>query len=132
MSTAETDTPVDEWATHLVESSAFRHINASPACRGYCSVSAGRVRCGNCEWLLSGRLDDAGELRSARFAMLALATIGAAIGPLRSMRRVRLRDPLRVGELATLNEHGEAVFCHYAGRVVYRDQDGVVIDTRDQ
>jgi hypothetical protein len=69
----------DDWADRLVEATAFRHIARSPECRGYTIVSSGRSLCGNCEWQLSGRMSDAGELRSARFALAALATIGLAV-----------------------------------------------------
>lgn len=69
----------DDWADRIVEACAFRHIEASPRCRGYCMFGAGRALCGLCEWQLSGRLDDRGEARSARFAMCALATFGLAI-----------------------------------------------------
>lgn len=69
----------DDWATHVVEAAGFTHIAMSPACVGWCIIGSGRALCGLCEWQLSGRLDDVGEQRSARFALFALAMIGAAI-----------------------------------------------------
>lgn len=70
---------VDNWAESIVQSMAFRHIARSPSCRGWTTFTAGRVFCGECGWALSGRLDDAGSERSARFAIAALATIGSAV-----------------------------------------------------
>lgn len=69
----------DDWAVHLVELAAFHHIAGNAPCVGFCIVGAGRALCGNCEWQLSGRMDDRGEQRSARFALFALAMIGAAV-----------------------------------------------------
>lgn len=68
----------DNWAECIVEAEAFRHIADHPACLGYCMASSGCAVCGNCDWQLSGRMDDVGEARSARFAFAALATIGLA------------------------------------------------------
>lgn len=70
----------DEWATTLVTSSAWIHLSWSPVCLGWALTHNGRVTCGRCNWRISGRLDDVGTTRSARFALLALAQIGQAFG----------------------------------------------------
>jgi hypothetical protein len=121
----------DDWAANIVEAAAFRHIATRRDCLGYCITSSGRVVCGMCGWSLSARMEDVGEIRSAEFAHFALATIGAAIAPTVCMRRYPMGDPLLVGEIAAIDDQGRAVFCRYAGRVVHRDAQGVVIDTRD-
>lgn len=69
----------DSWAAALVESAAFYHLAGNAPCIGYTSASSGRALCGNCGWQLSGRLDDRGEERSARFVLFALAAIGEAV-----------------------------------------------------
>ena len=69
----------DQWATSLVLRAAFMHIRLSRSCIGYTIASSGRTICGACEWRLSARLADAGELGGARFALFALAAIGEVI-----------------------------------------------------
>jgi hypothetical protein len=73
--------PAGDWAMRLVEWSAFMHVDASAGrCRGYTMSSSGRAICGFCRWELSGRMEDAGEERSARFALYVLASIGLVVG----------------------------------------------------
>lgn len=76
---ADLDQVRDEWAEDLVHASAFRHVRAEPACTGYTMASSGRTTCWRCGWQLSGRLEDVGEVRSARFAYAALARVGEAL-----------------------------------------------------
>jgi hypothetical protein len=70
----------DQWASELVQTSAWMHLDRSPICLGYVMSSSGRAFCGRCQWQLSARLEDLGELRSARFAMFVLAWIGMIVG----------------------------------------------------
>lgn len=70
----------NEWARELVQTSAWMHLDASPVCLGYVMTTNGRAFCGRCTWALSGRLEDAGEQRSARFALFVLAWIGLIVG----------------------------------------------------
>ncbi len=65
-----------QWAERLVELAAFMHVAADRDHAGYTVVGSGRALCGMCEWSMSGRLSDAGEQRSARFALFALGAIG--------------------------------------------------------
>lgn len=69
----------DDWAEVIVQTSAFRHVVASPACIGYTMASSGRAWCGCCSWGLSGRLRDVGTLGSASFALAAIARVGEVL-----------------------------------------------------
>lgn len=66
----------EQWAERLVEIAAFAHVGFSKVCTGYTMASSGRAICGNCEWQMSGRMSDAGEQRSGRFALFVLGAIG--------------------------------------------------------
>lgn len=68
-----------QWAERLVELAAFAHVAYSKVCTGFTMVGSGRALCGNCEWQLSGRMDDAGEERSARFGLFVLGCFGDRI-----------------------------------------------------
>jgi hypothetical protein len=69
----------DDWAKSLVQSSAFLHVTAEPACAGYTLASSGRASCGLCGWRMSARLGDVGTVESALFAGAVLARVGAAV-----------------------------------------------------
>lgn len=68
----------DEWAKGLVHWAAFTHVGAEPRCTGYTMASSGRATCGACGWRMSAWVRDAGTTESARFALAALAQVGAA------------------------------------------------------
>lgn len=69
----------DDWAEALVQTSAWLHVDLSPDCTGWTMASSGRAVCGLCEWQCSARMTDAGEVRSARFVLFALAAIGGIV-----------------------------------------------------
>ncbi len=67
----------DDWAGTILLTESFAHIGTSPACLGYAMTSDGLAWCGLCGWRMSARLRDAEGLPRARFAMAALARVGA-------------------------------------------------------
>jgi hypothetical protein len=105
----------DDWAFDLVVAASFRHAMANVECVGFTITSAGRAVCGNCGWAVSGRLDDAGEERSARFALCALARIGEAVAVAQEVAVAFMQE-----------QHGEHV------RDVRLDGDGGIIATLTQ
>jgi len=79
-STAEASPePCDSWAEILVQVTAFAHVRASPACRGFTTYSSGRAGCCCCRWGMSARLQDVGAPGSALFAQAAIARVGQSI-----------------------------------------------------
>lgn len=78
--------PPDDWAEHLVQTSAFRHVRASPPCCGSTITFGGRASCGNCGWAMYARLgaEYSGPARG-RFAYAAIARFGEALELARSV-----------------------------------------------
>lgn len=69
----------DRWPYVLVGRAGFAHVAGNSPCVGYTILNDGRALCGNCGWQLSARLSDAGEERSMRFVLFALAAIGQCL-----------------------------------------------------
>ena len=68
-----------DWADVLVQAAAFAHIRVSPSCRGFTTLSSGRVGCYCCGWGMSARIAEVGTPGSARFTQAAIARVGQAI-----------------------------------------------------
>lgn len=70
----------DGWASELVQTAAWHHIDTAPAHAGAVLVNDGRASCGVCGWAMSARTSDLGEERSARFGLFVLGWIGMITG----------------------------------------------------
>lgn len=75
-----TEPPRDDWPIALVAIAAWKHLEFAPGHTGALFMNGDRATCcaPECGWRISGRLEHAGEERSAVFAMIALAAIGVA------------------------------------------------------
>jgi hypothetical protein len=69
----------DDWAEVLVQAAAFAHIRVSPSCRGFTTLSSGRVGCYCCGWGMSARTADVGTPGSTLFSQAAISRVGQAV-----------------------------------------------------
>lgn len=70
-------TATNDWAAALITAATWAHLSHSPVCLGAVIEQGGRALCGRCGWRISARLEEVGTARSSRFAIFALASIGA-------------------------------------------------------